>query len=127
MTEKPLKLTMEDIEKMLPEKLSFVLLKDPHKHTKSGEPCINWVLSKEDSLKFIKLYCDQRIREIYDIKTQVKRQAKQGLGELFYDHQRNRIYKRTVENYGGYPNLRSFRKAFSDRAETSSEEEGIPF
>ena len=125
MTDKPLKLTLEDIEKMLPEKLDFILLKDPHKHTKSGEPCVTWILQKEDPLKMLKLYCDQKIREIYDIKTQAKRQAKQGLGELFYDHKFNRIYKRTIEDYGGYPDLRGFRKAFSDRAETTSQDENI--
>ncbi len=127
MTDKPLKLTMEDIEKMLSEKLDFVLLKDPHNHNKTGEPCVSWILSKEKPLKLLKNYCDQKLRELYEIKTELKRQTKQGVGELFYDHQRNRIYKRTIENYGGYPDLRSFRKAFSDRAETSSGKENIPF
>ncbi len=118
---------MEDIEKILLEKLDFILLQDPHKHTTSGEPCITWELQKEGPLKLLKFYCDHKLLEIYNIKSALKRQAKDQIGELFYDHQRNTIYKRTIEDYGGYPDLRSFRQAFSDRPETTSQEEGIPF
>ena len=54
MTSKPLKPSMEDIEKMLPEKLDFILLKDPHGHNSVGQPCVTWLLQKEDPLKLLK-------------------------------------------------------------------------
>jgi hypothetical protein len=127
MTNQPLKLSMEDIEKMLPEELGFILLQDPHGHTKSGEPCADWVLSKENALKLIKAYCDQRLLDILNIKIQLKKQNRAEREELFYDHRTNRIYKRAANNYRQYPDLPSFPKSFQDRPETTSEEEGIPF
>src|ERR1700694_1463041 len=127
MTNQPLKLSMEDIEKMLPESLDFILLKDPHNHTKSGEPCVNWLLGKENAIKLLKAYLDQRLSEISNIKIQLKRQARAGTGELYYDHSSNRIYKRAIKDYRGHPDLPSLRKELSDRPETTSEEKGIPF
>ena len=121
------KITIEDIEKLLPEALDFILLHDPHGHTKSGEPCVQWLLDKEDSLKFLRAYLADRLAEIARIKILLELSSRGGKEEIFYDHKLNRIYKRTVKDYGGHSDLRSFRKAFQDRAETSSEEEEIPF
>ena len=122
-----LKQEMEDIEKLLPEALAYVLLKDPHGHTKSCEPCIQWILDKEKSLRQLRYYLAERLGEIALIKIELQRAALGQREEVFYDHQTNRIYKRTLKDYGGYPDLRSFRQALQNRPERTSEEEGIPF
>ena len=125
MSKLKLKQELEDIEKLLPETLAYVLLKDPHGHTKSCEPCIQWILDKEKSLRQLRYYLAERLGEIALIKIELQRAACGQREEIFYDHQSNRIYKRTVKDYGGYSDLRSFRQALQNRPETTSQEEGI--